>query len=66
MLLLLLDTFCSETGQKICFDVSHSMMACNYYGWDLNDFINIVSKHIGILNVLDKKPERFQSDYLVF
>ena len=27
---------------------------------------HIVSKHIGILNVLDKKPERFQSDYLVF
>ena len=50
-----IDTFCSETGQKICFDVSHSMMACNYYGWDLNDFINIVSKHIIYLHVVDAK-----------
>ena len=50
-----IDTFCSETGQKICFDVSHSMMACNYYGWDLNDFINIVSKHIVYLHVVDAK-----------
>ena len=50
-----IDTFCSETGQKICFDVSHSMMACNYYGWDLNDFIDIVSKHIVYLHVVDAK-----------
>ena len=50
-----IDTFCSETGQKICFDVSHSMMACNYYGWDLNNFIDIVSKHIVYLHVVDAK-----------
>ena len=50
-----IDTFCSETGQKICFDVSHSMMACNYYGWDLNNFIDIISKHIVYLHVVDAK-----------
>ena len=50
-----IDVFCSETGQKICFDVSHSMMACNYYGWDLNNFIDIVSKHIVYLHVVDAK-----------
>ena len=48
-----INEFCSETGQKICLDVSHSMMACNYYGWDLNDFIQKISKHIIYLHIVD-------------
>ena len=48
-----IDKFCSETGQKICLDVSHSMMACNYYGWNLNDFIETTSDHISYLHVVD-------------
>ena len=34
-----IDSFCSDTGAKICLDVSHSMMACNYYGWNLSAFV---------------------------
>ncbi|MDC0151500.1 N-acetylneuraminate synthase family protein, partial [Paracoccaceae bacterium] len=45
--------FCEETSQKICLDVSHSMMACNYYGWSLSSFIDEIGKHIIYLHVVD-------------
>lgn len=48
-----IDKFCSETGQKICLDVSHSMMACNYFGWNLNTFVEKVSNHIIYLHIVD-------------
>ena len=47
--------FCSETGYKVCLDVSHSMMACNYYGWDLDQFIQIVSPYIVHMHIVDAK-----------
>lgn len=46
-------SFCEETGFKICLDISHSSMACKYYGWDLNNFIRTVSDHITYLHVAD-------------
>ncbi len=27
-------TFCKDSGYRICQDVSHSFLACNYFGWD--------------------------------
>jgi len=50
-----IDKFCSKTGHKICLDVSHTAMACSYYGWDLIDFISKVSKHINYLHIVDAK-----------
>lgn len=48
-----INAFCSETGQKVCLDVSHSMMACNFYGWDLNKFVEKISQHIVYLHIVD-------------
>ena len=45
--------FCGDTGHKICLDVSHSMMACNYYGWDMNSFVDEVKDHIIYLHIVD-------------
>ena len=39
-------SFCTRTGNRICFDVSHSQMACSYYQWSLEDFIYKIVKHI--------------------
>lgn len=50
-----IDDFCKETGSKVCLDVSHTMMACNYYGWDLNVFINKIADHIDYLHIVDAK-----------
>ena len=48
-----IDKFCRESGFGICLDVSHSMMACNYYGWKLNDFIKKIGKYVNYLHIVD-------------
>lgn len=50
-----IDKFCSETGFKVCMDVSHSAMACSYYGWDLIDFTNKIASHINYFHIVDAK-----------
>jgi len=47
--------FAQQTGQHICLDVSHSMMACNYYNWDFSDFLKKVLPHTIHLHVVDAK-----------
>jgi len=49
--------FCSATGLKICFDVSHSMMACNYYGWDIYEFTNIIAPYNVHMHIADAKGD---------
>ena len=50
-----IDEFCKESDAKICLDVSHSMMACNYYNWDFEQFISRVAPHSVHLHVVDAK-----------
>jgi N-acetylneuraminate synthase len=47
--------FCERTGHKICLDISHSMMACNYYHWDFSEFLKKVLPHTIHLHVVDAK-----------
>ena len=47
--------FCERTGHKICLDVSHSMMACNYYHWSFDDFLKKVLPYTIHLHVVDAK-----------
>jgi sialic acid synthase SpsE/sugar phosphate isomerase/epimerase len=47
--------FCEKTGHRICLDVSHSMMACNYYRWDFSDFLKKVLPYTIHLHVVDAK-----------
>ena len=46
-------SFCDKYGYRICYDVSHSMMACNYYQWNLTDFTRKVGKYIAHMHVVD-------------
>ena len=48
-----IDSFCFDTGTKVCLDVSHTMMSCNYYGWSLSSFIRKISDHISYLHIVD-------------
>ena len=48
-----INSFCAETGAKICLDVSHSMMACSYHGWNLSSFVETIGAHISYLHVVD-------------
>jgi sialic acid synthase SpsE/sugar phosphate isomerase/epimerase len=50
-----INDFCTRTHYRICLDVSHSAMACAYFGWDLIEFCNLVSKHINYFHIVDAK-----------
>jgi len=49
-------SFCDDYPEiMICLDVSHSMMACNYYGWDLIEFVKKVAPFNTHLHIVDAK-----------
>lgn len=51
-----IDKFCTETGHKICLDVSHSMMTCNYLKVDfMNEYYPKIKKHVNYMHVVDAK-----------
>jgi sialic acid synthase SpsE/sugar phosphate isomerase/epimerase len=45
--------FCTKYNYRICFDVSHTMMACNYYNWGLSDVTRLIGPHIAHMHVVD-------------
>lgn len=45
--------FSEKTGYRICFDTSHSMMACNYYGWDFHEFTLAIAKYTAHMHIVD-------------
>jgi len=48
--------FCQNNPKiKICLDISHSMMSCNYYGWSLLDFVEKVAPYNIHLHIVDAK-----------
>jgi N-acetylneuraminate synthase len=47
--------FCIQTNHKICLDVSHSMMACSYYHWDMEEFLKKVLPFTVHLHIVDAK-----------
>ena len=51
-----IDKFCTETGHKICLDVSHSMMTCNYLKIDfMKDYYQKIKKHVNYMHIVDAK-----------
>jgi sialic acid synthase SpsE/sugar phosphate isomerase/epimerase len=48
--------FCEKNQDiKICLDVSHSMMSCNYYGWSLLEFVQKVAPYNVHMHIVDAK-----------
>lgn len=47
--------FCSKSGYGICLDVSHSMMACSYYKWEFDAFLDQVLPHTIHMHISDAK-----------
>jgi sugar phosphate isomerase/epimerase len=45
--------FAQSMGLKICFDVSHSKLACNFLKKSFSDFVRKLSPVIGHLHVVD-------------
>lgn len=47
--------FCNKYNYRICFDLSHTALACNYYQWDLNTFAKNVAKYSAHHHISDAK-----------
>lgn len=50
-------SFCEKTNYRICFDVSHTMMACNYYSWKLTDVTREIGSYIAHMHIVDALGE---------
>lgn len=45
--------FCNKTGLRICFDVSHSGLACNHNSYSFSDFVDKVMPYTAHLHIAD-------------
>jgi N-acetylneuraminate synthase len=45
--------FCREYGYRVCLDISHSKLACNYYKHSFKDFIDRVGPYTAHLHIVD-------------
>lgn len=45
--------FCEQYGYRVCLDISHSKLACNYYKISFQDFLNKVSPFAAHLHIVD-------------
>lgn len=46
--------FCQSNPEiKICLDTSHLMMACNYFGWDFYDSVELLLPYTNHMHIVD-------------
>lgn len=45
--------FCTRTGMRICLDVSHSKLACNYYQWEFSSFVEAAAPYAAHIHIAD-------------
>jgi N-acetylneuraminate synthase len=45
--------YCIKLNLRICYDISHCMLACNYFGYDLYDFARKVAPYTAHIHVGD-------------
>ena len=45
--------FCEKHGMRICLDISHSKLACNYFNWSFSEFIQTVGPYTAHLHIVD-------------
>lgn len=48
-------SFCQETGFRICFDTSHSKLACTHYNWSFHRFTELVSPFTAHIHYADSE-----------
>jgi len=47
--------FCKKYNRRVCFDVSHSKLACNHYGLSFEEFTEKVAPYTAHLHIVDAK-----------
>lgn len=52
-----IEKFCQEQNFRICFDISHSKLACNLKRWSFQEFCNLVMPYTAHIHVADARGE---------
>jgi len=47
--------FCENYNYRVCFDISHSYLACNHFKWSFKDFVVQVAPFTAHLHIADAK-----------
>ena len=47
--------FCQEYDRRVCFDVSHSQLACNHFRWSMSEFVELVGPYTAHLHMVDAR-----------
>lgn len=50
-----IEQFCRRNKMRICFDLSHSQLACNQFKWSMREFIERVGPFTAHLHIVDAK-----------
>jgi sialic acid synthase SpsE/sugar phosphate isomerase/epimerase len=45
--------FCAEFGQELCFDVSHSKLACNHFKREFSEYVELLGPYSPHLHLVD-------------
>ena len=45
--------FCGDSGNRLCFDISHSKLTCNHRRRNFGEFADIVAPFVGHLHLVD-------------
>jgi len=45
--------FCETHGYRVCFDTSHSKLACTHFNWSFSEFVQTVGPHVAHLHLGD-------------
>ena len=46
---------CKHNKLRVCFDISHSQLACNYYNWSMIDFFKKIGPYVSHMHIADAK-----------
>ena len=46
---------CEKQNMRICLDISHSKLACNYYQWNIKEFIQKIGTYTAHIHIADAK-----------
>ena len=46
-------SFCTRHGYRVCFDTSHSKLACNLHNWSFTEFVQTIGPHAAHLHLGD-------------
>ena len=46
-------TYCEKLNLRMCFDISHCMLACNHFNWDIYEFSEKVAPYTAHIHIGD-------------